>query len=78
MRLHNAITFVEKRLLRQSVRSYSIPLISETLIDVTSKKKIQSVQNLHHFTLCYLRPVRIILNVKNSATRLIILVSSKL
>ena len=79
MRLRNAITSSQKRLLKQKVYSYSIPLISGSRIDVMSKKaKFDQFKNLHRFSLCYLRPVRIILYVKNSSKRLIILVCSKL
>ena len=41
------------------------------------KKKSGQFKNLHRFSLCYFRPVRIILNVKSSAKLLIILVCSK-
>ena len=50
-----------------------------TWIDVTSKKrKCGQFKNLHRFSLFYLRPVKIILNVKMSAKLLIKLACSKL
>ena len=41
---------------------------------MSKKQKSGQFKNLHRFNLCYLRPVRIILNVKKSAKLLIILV----
>ena len=84
MTLRNATESFKKRLVTQMVYSYSILLINGTLngrnldkCDV-KKKKSDQFKNLHRFSLSYLRPVRIILNVKNSAKILIILVCRKL
>ena len=59
MRLRNAIESFKKRLLRQVVYSYSIPLINGTLngrnLDYCDVKKQKSDQfeNLHRFSLSY-------------------------
>ena len=53
--------------------------MDKTWIDLTPKKKKSGqFKNSTPFSLCYLRPVTIILNVQESAKLLIRLVGSKL